>query len=227
VRSAERPFSEDFPRQVTATEVTMGQQQATTLERPSAARRDRGDVQTAGQLLEAARCGDDGAWAELMGRLGGLVHATVRGFRLQDSDVEDVAQITWLLLYQNAHRIRNADAVPGWLTKTAARESLRVLTRRTRERVSDDGDLRSAVDDRTTPEAQAISAELGAALRAAVAGLPERRQQLVWTLAARSASYAELAQAMSMPVGSIGPTWQRCLRQLRLELQAHGFTASW
>jgi DNA-directed RNA polymerase specialized sigma24 family protein len=40
-------------------------------------------------------------------------------------------------------------------------------------------------------------------------------------------SYAELAAALGMPVGSIGPTRARCLACLRRTVDAVGVTADW
>ena len=52
-----------------------------------------------------------------------------------------------------------------------------------------------------------------------IEGLPERCRALLRVIAfADRPDYAELAQALGMPQGSIGPTRGRCLAKLRLAL---------
>ena len=54
-----------------------------------------------------------------------------------------------------------------------------------------------------------------------VEGLPERCRALLRVIAfADRPDYAELAKALGMPQGSIGPTRGRCLAKLRLALAA-------
>ena len=58
-------------------------------------------------------------------------------------------------------------------------------------------------------------------LRQALALLPERSQRLL-RIAASGASYEEIAAALDMPIGSIGPTRARCLERLRRNLVTAG-----
>ena len=66
------------------------------------------------------------------------------------------------------------------------------------------------------PEPLALAAEQARELRAAVARLPSRCPALVTALLESPPfSYRELAEELSMPRGSIGPTRSRCLGCLR------------
>jgi hypothetical protein len=56
-----------------------------------------------------------------------------RGCRLSDRDAEDVAQTVWLRLLENLDRIREPDALPGWISTTAGHESVRLARRQGRE----------------------------------------------------------------------------------------------
>ncbi|MHA6764512.1 RNA polymerase sigma factor [Streptacidiphilus sp. PAMC 29251] len=70
------------------------------------------------------------------------------------------------------------------------------------------------------PEPLALAAEQARELRAAVARLPSRCPALLAALLESPAfSYRELAEELSMPRGSIGPTRSRCLDCLRRLLQ--------
>jgi Sigma-70 region 2 len=78
-------------------------------------------------LLPRASGGDPGAWEEIVRQYGGLVSATVRSCRLQGTDALDAAQMTWLRLTENAHRVQFPERLGAWLATTARRECLRIL----------------------------------------------------------------------------------------------------
>jgi RNA polymerase sigma factor (sigma-70 family) len=60
---------------------------------------------SAADLLQRISDRDPAAWNEIIHRYGKLVSATVRSFRLQETDALDAMQMTWLRLAENAHRV--------------------------------------------------------------------------------------------------------------------------
>ena len=84
--------------------------------------------------------------------------------------------------------------------------------------------------DEHSPEAAVLAAEADAArterltrLWQAFQDLPERCRRLLRVLSASPPpSYAEVAVALEMPIGSIGPTRARCLGRLRDLLAERG-----
>jgi RNA polymerase sigma factor (sigma-70 family) len=169
-------------------------------------------------LVVAAGRGDQVAWDTLVERYSGLVWAVVRAYRMRDSDTADVVQTVWLRLVEHLERLREPEHLGGWLGATARHEALRVLRRSAREQPDEDIDSRreSRNQSDATPEALALSAERRDELVAAFRRLPERCRVLLSLLAADPApSYAQVAEALDMPIGSIGPTRGRCLSRLR------------
>jgi DNA-directed RNA polymerase specialized sigma24 family protein len=72
-------------------------------------------------------------------------------------------------------------------------------------------------------EEQVILNDQRKALWVAIGQLPRRCQELLRIIAfAPRADYAAVADALGMPVGSIGPTRGRCLAKLRALLLAEG-----
>ena len=68
-----------------------------------------------------------------------------------------------------------------------------------------------------------LAAERSDLLWRAFAALPERCQALLRVLMADPPpSYQQVAAAMDMPIGSIGPTRGRCLERLRRTLAGAG-----
>ena len=82
-------------------------------------------------VVEQARAGANAAWETLIERFGGLVAAIARRCRLNDADVAEVCQTTWLRLVENLDRIEQPERIGAWLATTSRRESLRIATRQT------------------------------------------------------------------------------------------------
>jgi RNA polymerase sigma factor (sigma-70 family) len=169
------------------------------------------------ELLSAAAGGDEAAWHALVRRYDSLLWSVARSFRLHDADAGDVVQTTWLKLVENLDRIVEPARLPGWLGTTVRRECIQILRRANRDRPAADVDLLAEVPDSAPPVDHAVLlAERDAALWRALGMLGERCRQLLRVLMASPApGYAEVADALDMPIGSIGPTRQRCLGQLR------------
>jgi RNA polymerase sigma factor (sigma-70 family) len=173
------------------------------------------------ELVRAASKGDQRAWEGLIGRFGGLVWSVARAHGLSRADAADVSQTAWLRLVEHLHRLRDPERVGTWLAATARHEALRTLRRARRQLpVGDDAELdaelgrsRPPVD---SPEARTLAAERSDLLWRAFAALPPRCQTLLRVLMADPPpSYQQVAVAMDMPIGSIGPTRGRCLHRLR------------
>jgi RNA polymerase sigma factor (sigma-70 family) len=172
----------------------------------------------AGDLVTRAREGDEQAWDDLVDRYLGMVHGICRGHRLGSDDAADVNQVVWLRLVEHLDRIRTPDAVGGWIAATTRNECLRVL--RIAGRLVPTGD-EAVFDGEPTGRDPGIDTgllvyERDRALMAAFARLGDRCQKLLRLLMADPVpSYDEIAAALDMPVGSIGPTRGRCLDRLR------------
>jgi RNA polymerase sigma factor (sigma-70 family) len=174
----------------------------------------RGDI---ADLVDRSRNGDQQAWDELVERYAPLIWSICRGHRLSRPDTDDVGQAVWLQLIQHLDELRDPAALPGWLVTTARRECGRVLRAASRHSGSRhiDGDV---VPDElaATVEQEVLAAECRAALRRAFLDQAPADQRLLMLLMADPPlSYAEISAKLNIPVGSIGPTRQRCLRRLR------------
>lgn len=168
-------------------------------------------------LIAAAAAGDASAWDTLVERFSGLLWATARSHRLDASDAADVVQTTWLRLLENLDRIQDAERLGGWLATVARRECLLVLRRSNREPpVPADEVLDRVPDPRAPLDAALLREERDAALWRCFDQLPDPCRRLLRVLVADPPpAYADVAAALDMPIGSIGPTRARCLGKLR------------
>ncbi len=180
------------------------------------------DTDPVADLLVQVSHGDPAAWDEILRRYGRLVSTTVRSFGLQDADALDAVQMTWLRLAENAHRVQFPDRLGGWLATTARRECLRLLRRAKTTRDLLDVAPETVADLSVGPEQRVIDAETVRTLRKLVDELSPRRRALLQALFTDNPRpYAELAGAVGIPPGGIGPTRARALRQLRDKLSEH------
>ena len=168
-------------------------------------------------LVALAAMGDERAWVSITDRFAGLVWAVCRNHRLSNSDAADVGQVVWLRLVEHLGRIREPERLAGWIQTTTRNECLRILKTAGRTiPTDDDTELEPAEPTLPAPDARLLTAERDAALWEAFATLPQRCQALLRLLLADPMPpYNVIGETMDMPVGSIGPTRQRCLDRLR------------
>ncbi|MET9269264.1 sigma-70 family RNA polymerase sigma factor [Kribbella sp. NPDC003557] len=179
--------------------------------------RDSIHSSTIEDVLNRALASDWSAWKELERRYGSLLLHTARGVGLSHSDAFDVAQQTWLRLWQHGGQIRDPQCLPAWLAATARREGLRVAISRKRyllyaDPTTEHGDgQRAAVVD-----VYPADGEYEPSTERALARLPGRYQRLIRLLMSDSCpSYLEIAETLNLPIGSIGPMRMRALQMLR------------
>jgi len=175
------------------------------------------EPEEAARLARAAADGDPAAWKALVERFSGLVWSVTRGYRLGSADAADVFQTAWLRLAEHLGRIEHPERIGAWLATTARHEALRIARSTARLVPVDDVTLLAfGQADENSPEQAVLDTERAAMLWRAFAELSARCQQLLRVLIATPPpNYAEVAAALGMPVGSIGPTRARCLQQLR------------
>ena len=191
---------------------------------PATSRPSRTDLaaESTGDLVRKASKSDERAWAELINRFGPMVLRVAQRSGLNASDAADVHQATWLQLIRCADQVRDPDRIGGWLATTARRQSQRVAVARCRQTPSSNpvADYSSGDD----VESVVLNDHYEPALERALGRLPAPYRQVLRLLTSdRTPSYDDVAKAMGVPVGSIGPMRLRALQMLRRdpELQAN------
>jgi RNA polymerase sigma factor (sigma-70 family) len=178
-------------------------------------------------LISRAADRDESAWAELVAEFGPMMRSIAAGFRLTAEEAADAAQTTWMRLLSNIGRIREPERIAGWLATTMRRECAGTLRRRGREQVLDDW-MAVGEDDGDRLIAGLVSEERNRTLWRLVDRLPANQRRLVLALAQESEpSYKEVASAMAIPIGSIGPTRARALNRLKHLLAEQGLDRTW
>lgn len=170
------------------------------------------------RLVTAAAAGDELAWNGLIQEFGGMIWAVARAYRLPHADAANVSQETWVRLLEHLSRLKDPARVGAWLATTARRECLRALRENNRWILGGDGACESESPDISAEEALLLD-ERDETLRRSFARLRPSDQSLLRLLTVDPRpSYAQIAAALDMPIGSIGPTRARALERLRTEL---------
>ncbi len=171
------------------------------------------------ELFLRIRDGDSIAWNALTDRYTGLMWSIARSLRLRDADAADAVQTAWLRLVENLDSIRDPERLGSWLATSVRRECYDILRRSARVQPGgpDGPDSWDGVADPADPLDYALLRdERDAELWRAVGTLKPSCQRLLRVLMADPPpSYSDVAAALDIPVGSIGPTRQRCLKCLR------------
>jgi RNA polymerase sigma factor (sigma-70 family) len=195
------------------------------------------------QLVDRCLHNDTYAWEELVRRYANLVHSVPVRYGLTQMEVDDIGQDVFLALAQNLHQIDDPERLPAWLLTTTRRVTWRMIQKRRREQPIETSDLTSVTDgfDRSSlAQSRENNPVLGSrtptmqeildgwshqeALQQGLERLDERCSNLLFLLflEQEEPSYEEISELLSMPLGSIGPTRNRCLHKLRLILEGLG-----
>jgi RNA polymerase sigma factor (sigma-70 family) len=167
-------------------------------------------------IIRAAAAGDQQAWAEIVRRYTPVVRTRMRPYRLQEADRLDVMQTVWMRLVENLDRLHTPAHLGGWLATVVARECQLAGRNAGRTRATSDHMELTAADPGAGPEQLAVDGAIARRLWGAVAELPASRRALIRALFCDDAhSYAEIARDTGVPIGGIGPTRGRAVRQLR------------
>jgi RNA polymerase sigma factor (sigma-70 family) len=186
------------------------------------------------ELLKRCRAGDSQAWQLVVRRYGRLVHSVPVRYGLSRGEVEDVGQEVFLALAQQLERIEEPESLGGWLLTTARRICWRTMQRRRQEQpdaVADIAESEILVGTLVGPTNVPTYSDLVAGwdrqdtLQIGLSHLGARCRELLTMifLDADEPSYDEISVRLGMPKGSIGPTRNRCLAQLRGILEGLGF----
>jgi RNA polymerase sigma factor (sigma-70 family) len=176
-------------------------------------------------LVQNCLRGDEEAWSRLIDKYKNLIFSIPikRGF--SPDEAADIFQAVCLALVSELPRLREPRALPAWLIQTTSHACFRSQenNRRYSGEAFEEGKL--ADGSPKIPEELVAELEREQIVRDAVSELSTDCRHLVEVLFYRipSPTYDDLAAALEIPKGSIGPTRMRCLEKLRRLLEEKGF----
>lgn len=169
------------------------------------------------ELLGAASRADGTAFRVLVERHASGLYRLARWLSASEQDAQDVLQETFLAALQGAGRYRGQASVQAWLRQILVRQAARLWHR--------DRRWRNAVPIESTcpgsPANPNDAVDIQLDLHAAIARLaPDFRRVLVLREIERL-SYAEMADVLGVPVGTVESRLHRARHELRRRMTGH------
>jgi RNA polymerase sigma-70 factor (ECF subfamily) len=176
------------------------------------------------ELVTELQGGSGAAFDWLVTHYSGPVYGLVAGMVSESSDAADITQDVFLKAFRGIRGFRRGSSLKTWLYRIAVREALnhrRWLWRHHREQDSIDVDPANGhasleiEDVSSTPFDQAASHEVQHAVQQALLKVPEVFRSAVILRDLEGMSYEEVAEVLSVTVGTVKSRILRGRRMLR------------
>ena len=178
------------------------------------------------RLVQECLRGNELAWNLLVDRYKNLIYSIPIRYGLPPQDAADIFQGVCLDLFNELSRLRDTEALQGWLIRVTTNKCYHWKRRQN----AVNGDLdEDGVDGISTnaPMANEVIADLerGQLVRDSIEMLPARCRQIITLLFFEQPPqpYNELAERLGLARGSIGFIRGRCLKRLKRILEDKGF----
>jgi len=161
--------------------------------------------------------------AEALASLDSLYRTALR-LTHRPADAEDLVQETYLKAFRSAHRFEPGTNLRAWLFTILHNTARNRVRDHARDAVTVDSDAVERADISTappgdTPEALLLRETLAPDLQAAIDALPAVFRQALWLRDVEEFSYAEIAEMLAIPVGTVMSRISRGRRLLFNRLQ--------
>jgi RNA polymerase sigma factor (sigma-70 family) len=181
---------------------------------------------TNARLVEECLQGNEQAWHALVDRHKSLIYSIPLRYGAPPQDAADIFQTVCLDLFNELPRLRNADALQGWLIRVTTHKCYHWKRRQTSQPSGWDEDSMDALpEDGPIPPEWLAGLEREQMIREAIASLPPRCKEMIELLFFEHPPlpYDEIAERLSLARGSIGFIRGRCLKRLKRILEEKGF----
>ena len=166
------------------------------------------------RLLVQVGGGDREALALLYDKARAAVYAMALSLLKDAHEAEDVAQDTFVKVWENAPGYRAQGSPMAWML-TIARNLARMRLRRIGRQVGLEEEEWNAIP----ADAPAVSAEDRQVLQTALAALGEEERQIVLLHAVTGLKHREIAALMELPLATVLSKYHRGLKKMRAQLE--------
>ncbi len=173
------------------------------------------------ELVKACRQGDEAAWETIVLKYQNLLHSIPRRAGLGKDLASDVLQEVFTTLFIKLDSLEKPEFLRAWLITTTRHKTIHLIQREIRGRPKSIDDDESEIafqipDSAPLADACLIQLEKENQIEDAFNKIEERCRRLLTMLylEAEQIQYAEIAEILNIPLGSIGPTRARCLQKL-------------
>ena len=178
--------------------------------------------------IDAAREGDPLAFEQLIHLYEKRVCALTRRMCKNPADAEEAAQETFLAAWQGLRFFRGESSFSTWLYRLASKACVDLLRKEGRHQaaagpsLNDEEVVLEIPDEAPTPHALAEQAELKEQIEAGLAALPEEYREVLILREIHQQSYDEIAEILSLDLGTVKSRINRGRKRLRKFLLESG-----
>lgn len=166
------------------------------------------------QLIDRARKRDAEAMHQLVDRYAHDLYVTAMYHTGSDTDARDAVQETFKAMIESLPDFRGDSSIKTWLWGILYRQAMRARRRRRRPDVA-----RLTIRPHERSHAAATDAKLD--LQAALKTLSEEHRQVIVLRELEQMSYADIAEVLGLPQGTIESRLHRARQALREALKAY------
>ena len=178
------------------------------------------------RLVEECLLGNQQAWYVLIDRYKNLIYSIPLRYGAPHQDASDIFQRVCLDLFNELPRLRDAEALQGWLIRVTTHKCYHWRRQRSsQESPWDEDDMAARPADLMVPPDILADLEREQLVQDAIGQLPSRCKEMIDLLFFENPPlpYAEVAKRLNLATGSIGFIRGRCLERLRKILEGKGF----
>jgi RNA polymerase sigma-70 factor, ECF subfamily len=178
-------------------------------------------------LVARAQRGSEAAYRELLGRYQRPVFSLIYRMVRDREQAEDLAQETFVKIFNNIERYDPRYKFSSWIFKIASNQTIDFLRKREPDTVSIDGSRHAETPDQVestritpvsrdeTPEEYVEAKELGAEIERAIGELRPDYRTAILLRHVEGRPYEEIAEIMEVPLGTVKTFIHRARGELR------------
>lgn len=164
------------------------------------------------ELLRQVAAGDEAAFAELYDLYAPAIYNYLLRLVNESAVAEEIVQEVFLAMWRGAQRFREEAKVKTWLLRIAHHQAVSWL-RRTRTALWPNDELEADDDDHSIEEHLAHRWQIDQ-VRTALAQLTPKHRAVIELTFVQGLSYAEIAEVMNCPLGTVKSRMSYALRHL-------------
>lgn len=184
------------------------------------------------ELVSRAQAGSEAAYRELLGRYQRPVFSLIYRMVRDREQAEDLAQETFVKVFNNIARYDPRYKFSSWIFKIASNLTIDFLRKKEPDTVSLDGSRHASTPDEVeatritaesrdeTPEEFVVAKELGVEIERAIGELRPDYRTAILLRHVEGRPYEEIAEIMEIPLGTVKTYIHRARSELR-ETLAH------
>ena len=165
-------------------------------------------------LLESIASGDQEALAALYDHARGVVYGLALSYLKNGHDADDVAQDTFVRIWEKAALYRPQGSPMAWILTIA--RNLALMRLRERGKIAE---LEQEEWESLSIPSPAVSAEERHVLQAALTALDDAERQVILLHAVSGLKHREIAELLEIPLATALSKYHRGLKKLRAKLE--------